>query len=46
MQEALTSLQERLAPAEEIFFTWLTRVFAVVAIFVERVAIFVVGGQG
>ena len=28
MQEALSSLQDRLAPAEEIFFTWLTRVFA------------------
>ncbi len=28
MQEALTSLQDRLAPAEEIFFTWLARVFA------------------
>ena len=28
MQQALSSLQERLAPAEEIFFTWLTRVFA------------------
>ena len=28
MLEALDSLQDRLAPAEEIFFTWLTRVFA------------------
>ena len=28
MQEAFTSLQDRLAPAEEIFFTWLVRVFA------------------
>ena len=28
MQETLTSLQDRLAPAEEIFFTWLMRVFA------------------
>ncbi len=28
MQQALNSLQGRLAPAEEIFFTWLTRVFA------------------
>lgn len=28
MQEALASLQDRLAPAEEIFFTWLVRVFA------------------
>ena len=28
MQEALSSLQNRLAPAEEIFFTWLMRVFA------------------
>ena len=28
MQEALSSLQGRLAPAEEIFFTWLMRVFA------------------
>jgi hypothetical protein len=28
MQEALTSLQNRLAPAEEIFFTWLARVMA------------------
>ena len=28
MQEALRSLQDRLAPAEEIFFTWLMRVFA------------------
>ena len=28
MQRALTSLHDRLAPAEEIFFTWLTRVFA------------------
>ncbi len=28
MQHALGSLHDRLAPAEEIFFTWLTRVFA------------------
>ena len=28
MQQALSSLHDRLAPAEEIFFTWLTRVFA------------------
>jgi len=28
MQQALGSLHDRLAPAEEIFFTWLTRVFA------------------
>lgn len=28
MLEALRSLQDRLAPAEEIFFTWLIRVFA------------------
>ena len=28
MQAAPDSLQERLAPAEEIFFTWLMRVFA------------------
>ena len=28
MKEALSSLQDRLAPAEEIFFTWLMRVFA------------------
>ena len=28
MQQALNSLQDRLASAEEIFFTWLTRVFA------------------
>ena len=28
MQEALSSLQDRLAPAEEIFFAWLMRVFA------------------
>ncbi len=28
MQQALSSLQDRLAPAEEIFFTWLMRVFA------------------
>ena len=28
MQQALESLQNRLAPAEEIFFTWLARVFA------------------
>ena len=27
MKEALDALQLRLAPAEEIFFTWLTRVF-------------------
>ncbi len=27
MNEALDALQDRLAPAEEIFFTWLTRVF-------------------
>lgn len=27
MQQALDSLHDRLAPAEEIFFTWLTRVF-------------------
>ena len=27
-QEALSSLQDRLAPVEEIFFTWLMRVFA------------------
>ena len=27
-QEAFSSLQDRLAPAEEIFFTWLMRVFA------------------
>ena len=27
MIEALDALQHRLAPAEEIFFTWLTRVF-------------------
>ena len=27
MKEALDALQDRLAPAEEIFFTWLTRVF-------------------
>lgn len=27
MREALDALQDRLAPAEEIFFTWLTRVF-------------------
>ena len=27
MREALRSLQDRLAPAEEIFFTWLMRVF-------------------
>ena len=26
MQRARSSLQERLAPAEEIFFTWLVRV--------------------
>ena len=28
MQRALSSRQDRLAPAEEIFFTWLMRVFA------------------
>ena len=28
MREALRALQDRLAPAEEIFFTWLIRVFA------------------
>ncbi len=28
MQQALSSLQDRLAPAEEIFFTWLVRVMA------------------
>ena len=28
MQQALSSLHDRLAPAEEIFFTWLMRVFA------------------
>ncbi|MCY4660761.1 MAG: hypothetical protein OXF93_13250 [Acidobacteria bacterium] len=28
MQQALNALQDRLAPAEEIFFTWLMRVFA------------------
>ncbi len=28
MLEALESLQDRLAPAEEIFFSWLPRVFA------------------
>lgn len=28
MKEALDALQVRLAPAEEIFFTWLMRVFA------------------
>ena len=28
MRQALESLHDRLAPAEEIFFTWLTRVFA------------------
>ena len=27
MKDALDALQDRLAPAEEIFFTWLTRVF-------------------
>lgn len=27
-QQALSTLQDRLAPAEEIFFTWLLRVFA------------------
>lgn len=27
MKEALDALHDRLAPAEEIFFTWLTRVF-------------------
>lgn len=29
MLKALDSLQKRLAPAEEIFFTWLIRIFAV-----------------
>ena len=33
MQQALSSLQDRLAPAEEIFFTWLTRVFAAATLF-------------
>ena len=28
MQQALDALHDRLAPAEEIFFTWLMRVFA------------------
>ena len=28
MQQALSSLHDRLAPVEEIFFTWLMRVFA------------------
>ena len=28
MQQALSSLQDRLVPAEEIFFAWLIRVFA------------------
>ena len=28
MQEVLTSFEARLAPAEDIFFTWLPRVFA------------------
>ena len=28
MQPALSSLQNRLIPAEEIFFAWLMRVFA------------------
>ena len=28
MQQALSSLQDRLVPAEEIFFAWLLRVFA------------------
>ena len=28
MQQSLTSLPERLAPAEELFFTWLVRVIA------------------
>ncbi len=32
MREALSSLQQRLAPAEEIFFTWLLRVFAAAAL--------------
>ena len=32
MQEALRSLHDRLAPAEEIFFTWLMRVFAAAAL--------------
>ncbi len=29
LQNTLTSLHDRLAPAEKIFFTWLTRVFLV-----------------
>ena len=32
MKEALDALQDRLAPAEEIFFTWLTRVFVAATI--------------
>ena len=32
MQQALSSLHGRLAPAEEIFFTWLMRVFAAAAL--------------
>jgi len=32
MQDARSSLQDRLAPAEEIFFTWLMRVFATAAL--------------
>lgn len=32
MQRARSSLQERLAPAEEIFFTWLVRVMAAAAL--------------
>ena len=28
MQQTLSSLQDRLAPAEELFFTWLVRVMA------------------
>ena len=28
MQQALSSLQDRLAPAEEVFFAWLVRVMA------------------
>ena len=33
MQKALSSLHDRLAPAEEIFFTWLMRVFAAATLF-------------
>ena len=33
MQQALGSLHDRLAPAEEIFFTWLMRVFAAGTLF-------------